>query len=72
MTEDLGWTRSEFVLASSLGFGIGGLSGFFVGPLIDRYGARPIMLAGATVGGLALVAVSQVESLWQFILVRGA
>ena len=72
MTEELGWTRSEFVLASSLGFGIGGLSGFFVGPLIDRYGARPIMLAGAAVGGLALVAVSQVESLWQFILVRGA
>ena len=72
MTADLGWTRSEFVLASSLGFGIGGISAFFFGPLIDRYGARPIMLAGTIVGGIALVAVSQIESLWQFILVRGA
>ena len=72
MTEDLGRTRSEFVLASSLGFGIGGISGVFFGPLIDRYGARPIMLVGTVVGGIALVAVSQIESLWQFILVRGA
>ena len=72
MTEELGWTRSEFVLAASIGFGIGGISGFFIGPLIDRYGARPIMLVGGTVGGLSLIAVSQIESLWQFILVRGA
>ena len=71
MTEDLGWSRSQFVLASSIGFGIGGVSGFFVGPLIDRYGARPIMLAGATVAGIALIAVSRVDSLWEFILVRG-
>ena len=72
MTEDLGWTRSEFVLASSLGFGVGAIAGIFIGPLIDRYGARPIMLIGTTISGLALVAVSQVEELWQFILVRGA
>lgn len=72
MTEEFGWTRSEFVLAASLGFGVGGISGFFIGPLIDRYGARPIMLAGATLGGLSLMAVSQIDSLWQFILVRGA
>ena len=72
MTEELGWTRSEFVLAASLGFGVGGISGFFIGPLIDRYGARPIMLVGATLGGLSLIAVSQIEALWQFILVRGA
>ena len=72
MTEELGWARSEFVLAASLGFGVGGISGFFIGPLIDRYGARPIMIAGGTLGGLALIAVSQIDSLWQFILVRGA
>ena len=71
MTDELGWSRSEFVLAASLGFAVGGLSGFFIGPLIDRYGARPIMLVGGTLGGLALITVSQIESLWQFILVRG-
>ncbi len=72
MSEDLGWSRSQFVLASSLGFGIGAISGIFIGPLIDRYGARPIMLIGTTLSGVALVAVSQVEELWQFIFVRGA
>ena len=72
MTDELGWTRSEFVLAASLGFGVGGISGFFIGPLIDRYGARPIMLIGTTLGGLSLIAVSQIDSLWQFIVVRGA
>ncbi len=72
MTEELGWSRSEFVLAASLGFGVGGISGFFIGPLIDRYGARPIMLVGGTLGGISLIAVSQIEALWQFILVRGA
>ena len=60
------------MLASSLGFGVGAIAGIFIGPLIDRYGARPIMLIGTTISGLALVAVSQVEELWQFILVRGA
>ena len=72
MTEDLGWSRSEFVLASSLGFGIGAITGMLIGPLIDRYGARPIMLVGTTISGVALVGVSQVEELWQFIFVRGA
>ena len=72
MTEELGWSRSEFVLAASIGFGIGGISGFFIGPLIDRYGARPIMLVGGTLGGLSLIAVSQIDTLWQFIVVRGA
>ena len=71
MIEELGWTRSQFVLAASVGFGVGGLTGFFIGPLIDRYGARPIMLAGATVAGIALILVSQVTELWQFIAVRG-
>ncbi|MYD64452.1 MAG: MFS transporter [Chloroflexi bacterium] len=72
MTEDLGWSRSEFVLAASVGFAIGGISGFVIGPLIDRYGARPIVLFGGTLGGLSLIAVSQIDTLWQFIVVRGA
>ena len=71
MTDELGWSRSEYVLAVSLGFAVGGLSGFFIGPLIDRYGARPIMLVGGTLGGLALITVSQIDELWQFIVVRG-
>ena len=71
MTEEFGWARSEFVLAASLGFGIGGISGFFIGPLIDRYGARPIMLFGATLAAASLLLITRVDTLWQFIVVRG-
>ena len=71
MTEDLGWERSQFVLAAAVGFGVGGMSAFFLGPLIDRYGARAIMLIGATLAGCSLLLVSQVTELWQFIAVRG-
>ncbi len=71
MSEDLGWARSQFVLAGSLGFIVGGFAAFFVGPLIDRYGARPLMFAGATIAGLVFFVTAQVEELWQFIALRG-
>lgn len=71
MSDDLGWTRSQFVLAGSLGFIVGGFAAFFVGPLIDRHGARPLMLAGATIAGLVFLVTSQVDELWQFIALRG-
>ena len=71
MSESLGWARSQFVLAGSIGFIVGGFAAFFVGPLIDRYGARPLMLTGATIAGLVFLITSQVEELWQFIALRG-
>ena len=47
--------------------------GCLIGPLIDRYGAATDHAhLGTTLSGVALVGVSQVEELWQFILVRGA
>ena len=71
MSESLGWARSQFVLAGSLGFIVGGFAAFFVGPLIDRHGARPLMLVGATIAGFVFLVTSQVEELWQFIALRG-
>ena len=71
MTDELGWTRAEFTLATSIGTAFMGLIGFFVGALVDRRGARPLMLTGITIVGAALMALSRVEELWQFILLRG-
>ena len=71
MTDELGWTRAEFTLATSIGTVFMGLIGFFVGALVDRRGARPLMLTGITIVGAALMAISRVEELWQFILLRG-
>ena len=71
MSEDLGWTRAQFTIATSVGTGVSGLIGFFVGGYVDRIGARPLMVVGATIVGGALMAISRVEELWQFVLLRG-
>jgi OFA family oxalate/formate antiporter-like MFS transporter len=71
MTEDLGWTRAEFTIATSLGTGVSGMIGFFIGGYVDRVGARPLMVVGVTIVGATLLAISRVEELWQFVLLRG-
>ena len=67
MTEDLGWTAAEYAFGGSAAFLLAGIAGFVIGPFIDRYGARPLMLVGACVYAVALFAMSRVEELWQFI-----
>ena len=71
MSDDLGWTRAQFTIASSLGTGVSGALGFFIGAYVDRVGARPLMVVGVTIVGGGLIAVSRVEELWQFIVLRG-
>ncbi len=68
VTEELDWTSGQYALAGSIAFGVGGLMGFVIGPLIDRIGARPLMLVGGIAYGLALLATSRVNAPWQFIL----
>jgi sugar phosphate permease len=70
MTEDLGWTRGEFTLASSAAFVVGGFAGLIIGPMVDRYGPRPLMFVGTIGYGLALLVTSQVDALWQFIALQ--
>ena len=67
MTEDLGWTAAEYTLGGSSAFLLGGVAGFLIGPFVDRYGARPLMLAGACIYAAAFLAMSRVEELWQFV-----
>lgn len=68
--DELGWTAAQFTIGGSASFGLGGVTGFFVGPLIDRKGPRPLMLVGAVMCGLSLVLVSRVTEVWQFILLQ--
>ena len=41
MSEDLGWTRTEFILATTVGQFVIAFTAFSIGGLIDRRGARP-------------------------------
>ena len=43
---------------------------FLVGPLIDRYGARWLIVGGALVAGAGYLLLSQVQEFWQFMVIR--
>ena len=68
MTDDLGWSAAEYTLGGSAAVAVGGLVGFVIGPYVDRYGARPLMLMGACVYAVAFLGMSRIETLWQFIV----
>lgn len=71
MTQDLGWTRSQFSAVQTVATVVMGIVGFAIGALIDRRGPRRLMLIGGVVCGAALITTSRVEELWQFYLARG-
>jgi MFS family permease len=71
MTEALDWTRAEFTYAQTINRFLMAFAGVWIGVNVDRFGGRPIMLAGAFVLSGSLIAVSQVTELWQWLVLRG-
>ncbi|WP_276370861.1 MFS transporter [Chryseolinea sp. H1M3-3] len=64
---DFGWTRAQVTSGNALAkLIIGPLFGFLAGWIIDRFGPRRLMLAGIVMGGVALIGLSRMTSLWQF------
>src|SRR5258706_1289652 len=67
--KDIGWSRAT--VTSGMAFSkviIGPLFGFFAGWIIDRFGPRRLMLSGIVMGGIALIGLSVMTSLWQFYI----
>lgn len=71
MAEDTGWSRASISSAMTLVFVIMGASGFAWGMASDRFGARPVVVAGAGLLGLGLVLASQASSPFIFQLTYG-
>lgn len=71
ISADTGWTRAGISSAMTLNFLVMGAAGFFWGTISDRFGPRPVVLAGAVLLGLALVLASRATSLLAFQLVYG-
>ena len=71
MIDEFGWSRTEFFFADTLGQILLMILGLLLGPRIDRFGARPIMLAGVALCVPALILMSQVQEYWQFLVARG-
>ena len=66
--KEYGWSRATVTSGNAFAKVAVGLLGFFAGWFIDRFGPRRLMLAGILMGGIALIGLSTVTSLWQFYL----
>ena len=71
ITESTGWSRTGVSSAMTLNFLVMGAGGFMWGALSDRFGTRPVVLAGAVLLGLGLVLSSRAASPLQFLLSYG-
>ena len=69
--KDFGWTRADTALAYTVNRLVNGGSAPFVGTLIDRIGPRRLLPLGAVVMAIGLLATSQMNSIWQYILFYG-
>src|SRR5687768_8341302 len=55
MQADRGWSRSEIVGVITLARLLSGVFALWLGPFVDRRGARGLMTASALAGGLCLI-----------------
>lgn len=67
--KDFGWTRATVTSGIAMGKVIvGPIFGFAAGWIIDRFGPKRLMLSGIIMGGIALIGLGTMTSLWQFYL----
>ena len=64
LQSDFDWSRAGIMAALTILFLITGASSPFIGRVVDRYGARKVMAAGAFVVGLGFALLSLMNSLW--------
>src|SRR5256714_14634236 len=67
ITQATGWSRTGVSSAMTLNFLIMGAAGFGWGALNDRYGTRPVVLAGAVLPGLRLGLASRATAPLPFL-----
>ena len=69
LAESLGFTRAQLTQGFLLGFLIAGLPfGLIAGVVIDRVGARWVILAGAALVGISLMLMGWMTKLWHYEL----
>ncbi|GLS19547.1 MFS transporter [Labrys miyagiensis] len=71
MSADTGWSHAGISSAMTLDFLFMGVAGFAWGTASDRFGARPVALAGSALLGLGLALASRAETLLEFQLTYG-
>jgi OFA family oxalate/formate antiporter-like MFS transporter len=68
LEDEFGWSRATIGAGPSIAAVMAGLAVPVAGYLVDRVGVRPLLVAGATLVGGGNLALSQVQTLWQFYI----
>ena len=71
ITADWGWRRETFSIAIALQNLVWGAAQPFSGAIADRYGARPMMIAGSLAYALGLATLHMAGSAWGFAVSAG-
>jgi predicted MFS family arabinose efflux permease len=71
LAESFGWSRGAISMALSINLVLGGLGGFVLGALADRYDPRMMLTLTVALNGAAFALVSVVSELWQLYLFVG-
>jgi MFS family permease len=67
MMKEFGWSRTVVTSGNFMSkLLVAPLFGFIAGWIIDRYGPRRMMMAGAVMAGAALIGLAFMSSLWMF------
>jgi MFS family permease len=68
LEEEFGWSRAAIGAGPSIAALMAGLVTPVAGYLVDRVGARRLLVTGATLVGAGSLATSQIQALWQFYI----
>jgi MFS family permease len=63
--EAFGWTRFQTVVPAAVWALVYGLSGFFVGAWVQRFGIRKVVITATLSGTVLFLALSLITQLWQ-------
>ncbi len=72
LIDEFGWNRSTASAAYSINMCMIAFCSMLAGGLSDRFGTRPVLLAGALIAGGSLLLSSLIGNLWQYFLLAGA
>lgn len=70
ITDELGWTRSQYAAAMNFRLLLLMMVAPFAGQLVDRLGARSVLAAGALAMGIGTLALSSVTTLGQLYAIN--
>ena len=66
MSESLGWSLTQLTGAVTAAGLAGMVAAPITGPLLDRYGPRPVLAIGAIASGATLLLMTRVQEIWQY------